>query len=65
MELIDERNEDSPDEDEPNADDDEADKDDYGDGDEPENREAPVNEDEFDLYAEAAAAAEAALEEAE
>jgi hypothetical protein len=55
--LIDERNGDSPDEDEPSEDDE--------DDDEPENREAPVNEDEFDLYAEAAAAAEAALEEAE
>jgi hypothetical protein len=52
-----------PDDDDPGADDDEADEDDYGDGDEPEAREASPEEPEFDAYAVAAAAAEEALEE--
>ena len=51
------------DDDEPSADDDETDEDDYGDGDEPEAREASTEEPEFDAYAVAAAAAEEALEE--
>ena len=51
------------DDDEPSADDDEADEDDYGDGDEPQAREASPEESEFDAYAVAAAAAEEALQE--
>lgn len=51
------------DDDEPSADDDKTDEDDYGDGDEPEAREASPEESEFDAYAVAAAAAEEALQE--
>ena len=53
------------DDDEPSADDEEADEDDYGDGDEPEAREASPEESEFDAYAVAAAATEEALSEEE
>ena len=51
------------DDEEPSKDDDKADEDDYGDGDEPEAREASPEESEFDAYAVAAAAAEEALQE--
>ena len=51
------------DDDEPSEDDDETDEDDYGDGDEPEAREAPAEESEWDAYAVASAAIEEALEE--
>ena len=51
------------DDDEPSEDDDGADEDDYGDGDEPEAREASSEEAEFDPYEVAVAATEEALEE--
>jgi hypothetical protein len=50
---------------EPSEDDDEVDEDDYGDGDEPEGRVTSDDAEEFDPYAVAAAAAEAAIEESD
>ena len=52
-------------EEEPSADDDDVDEDDYGDGDEPEARVTDDDAEDFDPYAVAEAAAEAALQEEE
>lgn len=51
------------DDEEPTADDDATDEDDYGDGDEPESQANSAKTEDFDPYAVAASAAEAALEE--